>query len=178
MPKVEITGVPEMHVEVGSSVTIRCVVTNAMLRPQFIFWYRDKTHLVTNAKEGIIITDDVGKSHAMAEYMGSTASDHSDHKDLGKDDLSADFDWDDKQLLPSKARNPISLWRQPAASSSSSYTSRTGKQFMDPDRSHMSKSVYSSLTIIAVTANNSGTYQCTPDNTRPATINLHVIRGR
>ena len=65
VPNVKIIGDPEMHVEAGSSVALRCIVTNAMLRPKFVFWYRDKHGLSNSrssyAKDSITITDNINK---------------------------------------------------------------------------------------------------------------------
>ena len=39
------------------------------------------------------------------------------------------------------------------------------------------ETVTSVLTIHEASSKHSGRYQCAPDNTRPAAINLHVIQG-
>ena len=56
-----------MHVEAGSSVALRCIVTHAMLRPKFVFWYRDRHGLSNSrssyAKDSITITDNINEKY-------------------------------------------------------------------------------------------------------------------
>lgn len=63
VPSVTISGEKEMHVESGSSVVLRCVISHYLIRPTFIFWYRDADRLI-NGIHGITITDDLHRLRA------------------------------------------------------------------------------------------------------------------
>ena len=47
-----------MHVEDGSSVVLKCTVSDYLKRPTYIFWYLDDRRLITG-QEGITIEDNV-----------------------------------------------------------------------------------------------------------------------
>lgn len=59
-----------MHVEAGSSVVLKCSVTDWMSKPTFIFWYQDDERLVADG-HGISIDDNVntGKSSIQAGWQ-------------------------------------------------------------------------------------------------------------
>jgi hypothetical protein len=174
VPNVRIIGDPEMHVEAGSSVALRCIVTNAMLRPKFVFWYRDKHGLSNSrssyARESITITDNINK--------------HLDGvDDIVISDLSrpSDFQNSNNHLTKSgntlaNKDNRITFWNR----NKQDYNDMND----DMDSSVAMKSVSheetvtSILTIHEAASKHSGRYQCAPDNTRPAAINLHVIQGK
>ena len=172
VPNVKIIGDPEMHVEAGSSVALRCVVTNAMLRPKFVFWYRDKQGLSNSrssyTRESITITDNINKNLDGVD-------------DIVISDLSrpSDFQNSNKHLTKSSNTlankdNRITFWNR---------NKQVYGDINDIDSSVSMKSVSheetvtSILTIHEASSKHSGRYQCAPDNTRPAEINLHVIQG-
>lgn len=41
MPKIEIVGESELYVKAGSTVSLKCVVTQALEEPAYIFWYHN-----------------------------------------------------------------------------------------------------------------------------------------
>lgn len=41
MPRVEISGGPDLYVRAGSTVTLRCEVTRALDQPSYILWFHD-----------------------------------------------------------------------------------------------------------------------------------------
>ena len=160
-----------MHVEAESSVALRCIVTNAMLRPKFVFWYRDKQGLSHSrssyAKDKITITDNINKNLDGVD-------------DIVISDLSrpSDFQNSNKHLTDSgntleNEDNRITFW------------SRNKNDYNDLNEMDSSaiksvsheETVTSILTIHEAASKHSGRYQCAPDNTRPAAINLHVIQG-
>ena len=56
VPEVRITGAEsEMHVEAGSSIALKCLVSKGLHRPKFVFWYRDKVRLVNSYTDGVTI---------------------------------------------------------------------------------------------------------------------------
>jgi hypothetical protein len=55
---VVISGDKEMHVEAGSSVVLKCSVSDYLKRPTFIFWYRNDERLI-NGLNGVTIGDNV-----------------------------------------------------------------------------------------------------------------------
>lgn len=41
VPKIEIAGEADLFVKAGSTVSLRCVITQALEEPAYIFWYRN-----------------------------------------------------------------------------------------------------------------------------------------
>ena len=155
-----------MHVEAGSSVALRCIVTNAMLRPKFVFWYRDKHGLSNSrssyAKDSITITDNINKHVDGVEDI--VISDQ-----ILNQRLSGSNDGSSQSML-GNSDNRITFWN------------RNNNDYNDMDSSAMKsvsheETVTSVLTIHEASSKHSGRYQCAPDNTSPAAINLHVIQG-
>ena len=169
----KIIGDPEMHVEAGSSVALRCVVTNAMLRPKFVFWYRDKQGLSNSrssySRDSITITDNINNNlDGVEDVVISDLSRSSDFPNSNNKHLTKSGD-----TLANKD-NRITFW---------SRNKQVYGDINDIDSSVSMKSVSheetvtSILTIHEASSKHSGRYQCAPDNTRPAEINLHVIQG-
>ena len=165
-----------MHVEAGSSVALRCIVTNAMLRPKFVFWYRDKHGLSnsgsSNARESITITDNINKHvDGVEDIVISDLSRQSDYQNLNQR-LSGSNDGGSQSMV-GNTDNRITFWNR----NKDDYN-----DINDMDSSAMAsvsheETVTSVLTIHEASSKHSGRYQCAPDNTRPAAINLHVIKG-
>ena len=145
-----ITGDSEMHVEAGSSVALKCLVSKGLHRPKYVHWYRDKVRLVNSLRDGVTIVDNVDD---ISDAVGRGGG--------GGDDDRRSPDGD-----------VISYWRNPETTvAGDGGAGRGGAGYSDRD------TVTSYLTISSVTAVNSGNYSCEPDNARPAKINLHVIKG-
>ena len=53
VPHVSIAGDKEMHVEDGSSVVLKCTVSDYLKRPTYIFWYLNEQRLVPSQDIGI-----------------------------------------------------------------------------------------------------------------------------
>ena len=45
MPSVKILGDREVHANSGSSVTVRCLISNVLSAPSYVFWYEKKNDL-------------------------------------------------------------------------------------------------------------------------------------
>lgn len=41
VPKIEILGEADMYVKTGSNVSLKCVITQSLEEPAYIFWYHD-----------------------------------------------------------------------------------------------------------------------------------------
>ena len=160
-----------MHVEAGSSVALRCIVTNAMLRPKFVFWYRDKHGLSNSrssyAKDSITITDNINKHvDGVEDIVISDLSQNLNQQLSGSNDGRS-------QSMVGNSDNRITFWNR---------NNNDYNDINDMDSSAMKsvsheETVTSVLTIHEASSKHSGRYQCAPDNTRPAAINLHVIKG-
>ena len=74
VPEVRITGDSEMHVEAGSSVALKCLVSKGLHRPKYVHWYRDKVRLVNSLRDGVTIVDNVDDLPA-ADNDGGGADD-------------------------------------------------------------------------------------------------------
>ncbi|XP_050314883.1 hemicentin-2-like isoform X2 [Anthonomus grandis grandis] len=55
VPKIEIVGEPDRFVKVGSKVELRCVITQALEEPAYIFWYHDGQRVLKYDKSAIDI---------------------------------------------------------------------------------------------------------------------------
>ena len=163
-----------MHVEAGSSVALRCIVTNAMLRPKFVFWYRDKLGLSNSktsyAKESITITDNIDLKPEGGDIV---ISDLSRPSEFSNSNNMLNGGSSSSNSRPANDANRITYWNR----NKLDYSEMDEKDihFMKPVS--FEQTVTSILTIHEASSKHSGRYQCAPDNTRPAAINLHVIQG-
>ena len=73
VPHVSIAGDKEMHVEAGSSVVLKCTVSDYLKRPTYIFWYLNDQRLVSSAPD-IGIEDNVQESKSKS-WMDSRSQD-------------------------------------------------------------------------------------------------------
>lgn len=55
VPKIEITGEPDMYVKTGSTVQLKCIITQSLEEPAYIFWYHDDERVLTYDKSPIDI---------------------------------------------------------------------------------------------------------------------------
>ena len=164
-----------MHVEAGSSVALRCIVTNAMLRPKFVFWYRDKLGLSNSktsyARESITITDNIntkldgGGDIVMSDFL-SRPSEYTKPNNILTGSRS-------RSSMPTNDANRITYWNR----NKLDYSEMDEKDIHSVKPVSFEQTVTSILTIHEASSKHSGRYQCAPDNTRPAAINLHVIQG-
>ncbi|XP_042232001.1 uncharacterized protein LOC121872933 [Homarus americanus] len=51
-PLVHIPGGPDMYVKSGSTVTIKCIISAALIQPEYIFWYQGKERVVEDDLSG------------------------------------------------------------------------------------------------------------------------------
>ena len=169
-----------MHVEAGSSVVLRCIVTNAILRPRFVFWYRDKVVLLNSrtlyARESITIRDDINnnlddddkviRNFSRSSYFSTSNKRLSERSGIQtNEDLNM---MKNKQGLTFGNRNK----------NDNTEMSEVNFSTMKPISTILNlKTVTSILRIHEASSKHSGHYQCAPDNTKPAAINLHVIQG-
>ncbi|XP_075210157.1 uncharacterized protein LOC142317476 [Lycorma delicatula] len=51
VPKIEIIGESDMYVKAGSQVNLKCVVTQSLESPGYIFWYHNKERMLENEHE-------------------------------------------------------------------------------------------------------------------------------
>ena len=173
VPNVKIAGDPEMHVEAGSSVALRCIVTNAMLRPKFVFWYRDKLGLSNSktsyAKESITITDNIDKKPEGGDIVISDLSRPSEFSNSNNPMARSS----NSNSRPTNDANRVTYWNR----NKLDYNEMDEKDTHFTNPVSFKQTVTSILTIHEASSKHSGRYQCAPDNTRPAAINLHVIQG-
>ena len=172
VPNVKIAGDPEMHVEAGSSVALRCIVTNAMLRPKFVFWYRDKLGLSNSktsyAKESITITDNIDLKPEGGDIVISDLSRPSEFSN-SNNPMTGSI----SNSRPTNDANRVTYWNR----NKLDYNEMDEKDTHFTNPVSFKQTVTSILTIHEASSKHSGRYQCAPDNTRPAAINLHVIQG-
>lgn len=46
VPNIEIVGESDIHVKAGSTVSIKCVITQSLEDPSFIFWYHNANRVL------------------------------------------------------------------------------------------------------------------------------------
>jgi len=46
VPKIEIVGESDMYVKTGSTVNLKCVITQSLEEPAYIFWYHDNERVL------------------------------------------------------------------------------------------------------------------------------------
>lgn len=108
VPSVKIEGRPDIHAQAGSSVILKCSITEALQKPRFVQWYRDGSPLFG--------------------------------------------DW----------KTTVSNTVKDTSTSSTSKEGRSYDAVIKLDR---------------VDPEQSGLYECRPDQLEPATVNLHVVKG-
>lgn len=61
MPKIEISGESDIYVKTGSTVSLKCVITQSLEEPAYIFWHHDGERVLNYDRSAIDIrTDRVG----------------------------------------------------------------------------------------------------------------------
>lgn len=50
MPKIEIVGESELYVKAGTTVSLKCVITQALEEPAYIFWYHNDERVLNYDK--------------------------------------------------------------------------------------------------------------------------------
>jgi neurotrimin len=61
VPKIEISGESDIYVKTGSTVSLKCVITQSLEEPAYIFWYHDGERVLKYDRSAIDIrTDRVG----------------------------------------------------------------------------------------------------------------------
>ena len=63
----KILGDREVHVKSGTSVSLRCLISNVLDEPSYVFWYHESTRLLDDAENVVIHTQRiVGDGSAMS----------------------------------------------------------------------------------------------------------------
>ncbi len=78
VPNIEIIGESDIHVKAGSSVSIKCVITQSLEEPAYIFWYHnDKRVLDYNHNEKSIKTERLNQDTTVGTLtiFGTTSED-------------------------------------------------------------------------------------------------------
>lgn len=50
VPKIEIVGESELYVKAGTTVSLKCVITQALEEPAYIFWYHNDERVLNYDK--------------------------------------------------------------------------------------------------------------------------------
>ena len=148
VPSVKILGDKEMYVKAGTSVTLRCLISNCLEEPSYVFWYHGNRRLL----------DD--EDQIPGDLMSTTQSTPL------KLVLDSTFSSKKKKMMHSK----------PASVDEDTLFSRGGITIRT-QRLVANGSAISTVTIQDPTPAHSGPYACRPANLEPAYVNLHVIQG-
>ena len=150
VPSVKILGDKEMYVKAGTAVTLRCLISNCLEEPAYVFWYHGDRRLLDDQDQ--IPGDLVSDSELTTSSSTPTVTVSSKKKKL-KLNLKPIYEEDLDKVF---SRGGITIRTQRLVSDGSAISFVTIK---DPTPAH------------------SGPYACRPANLEPAYVNLHVIQG-
>jgi hypothetical protein len=153
---VKILGDREMYVKSGTAVTLRCLISNCLEKPAYVFWYHGNRRLLDDEdqipgdllpNEDIVTTPDPKnkKKRGKNRQKGSTLITAKPTEGLFEDDLNRAF-----------ARGGIKISTRLSIADGSAISTVT---IQDPTPAH------------------SGLYACRPANLELSYVNLHVIQG-
>lgn len=77
VPSVKIQGDKEIYIESGSSVALRCVISNWLIKPKVVFWYRDGVRLL-DGFNGVTTNDEdlvIGGSATIVSHLSLAQAD-------------------------------------------------------------------------------------------------------
>ena len=142
-----------MYVKSGTAVTLRCLISNCLEEPAYVFWYHGDRRLLDDDDQipGDLIPPTTPKP-VLQHRRGSKNRDSKVRQRIIKATEAPEIDLD--QLF---SRGGIKI--------------RTQRLVADG-------SAISTVTIRNPTPAHSGKYTCRPANLDPAFVNLHVIQGK
>lgn len=155
VPSVKILGDKEMYVKAGTAVTLRCLISNCLEEPAYVFWYHGDRRLLDDEDQipGDLVsqaptTKTPPPTFSRKQSSKSKKSESNRNKSGSGNRVVPDFD---------------------TVYSRGGITIRTQRLVADG-------SAISTVTIRDPTPPHSGLYNCRPANLDPAHVNLHVIQ--
>ena len=155
VPSVKILGDKEMYVKAGTAVTLRCLISNCLEEPAYVFWYHSDRRLLDDQDQ--IPGDLVSPMPAVA-----TTKKFSMNQSLSRKGQTGSKLADNRRSNSEPDLDKVF--------SRGGITIRTEILIADG-------SAISTVTIRNPTPAHSGPYACRPANLDPASVNLHVIQG-
>ena len=145
-----------MYVKAGTAVTLRCLISNCLEEPAYVFWYHGNRRLLDDQDQipgDLVSPSPTPRSTLSPKY--SRGNNHRRRNQLQKplntpNNLEPDLD---------------------TVFSRGGITIRTQRLIADG-------SAISTVTIRDPSPAHSGRYACRPANLEPAHVKLHVIQGR
>jgi len=146
VPTVKVLGDLEMYVKAGTAVTLRCLISNCLEEPAYVFWYHGDRRLLDDDDQipGDLIKPTTPKPTSQIKTRG-------------------------------KNRRKISAMTQAPELDLDQLFFRGGIKILT-QRLVADGSAISTVTIRNPTPAHSGKYTCRPANLEPAFVNLHVIQ--
>ena len=143
----KVLGDLEMYVKAGTAVTLRCLISNCLEEPAYVFWYHGDRRLLDDDDQipGDLIKPTTPKPTSQIKRRG-------------------------------KNRRKISAMTQAPELDLDQLFFRGGIKILT-QRLVADGSAISTVTIRNPTPAHSGKYTCRPANLEPAFVNLHVIQG-
>lgn len=185
VPFVSIVGDKEIFVKSGSSVTIKCLISNCLEKPSYVFWYYEDNFRILDDDDRI--PEDLLLAAAAAEAASKSSPDSSGFK--------SSVSGQDRRRLPGKLgkvqqrrkkqhqmvllESYLEEIRRNRSQEDNGVESifASGGIDIETQALHDDGTALSTITIKDPTSKHSGTYSCRPANLDPAKVKLHVIQG-
>ena len=155
VPSVKILGDKEMYVKAGTAVTLRCLISNCLEEPAYVFWYHGERRLLDDEDQipGDLVSQAPTTKTPPPKFSSVSGRGQNQNRksELTKKQTGSSSDFD-------------------TVYSRGGITIRTQRLIADG-------SAISTVTIRDPTPAHSGLYACRPANLEPAYVNLHVIQG-
>ncbi|KAH8249790.1 hypothetical protein KR032_012382 [Drosophila birchii] len=168
----EISSAPELHIDETSTLRLECKLKRATENPAFVFWYHDSKMINYDSQGGFVVTSLGQSSLQSPQIFRNTPGNKSrvvspPNNSANPMESSSGGGGVLNNLLGSLdsfkgANNPPS---------STPYVQQHQSAYL------LNPSV-SVLTVKQVNFRHAGNYTCAPSNARPASITVHVLRGK
>ena len=158
----------------GTSVTLRCLITNCLEEPAYVFWYHGDRRLLDDKDRMAALTEmenEAQRRRRKFQFLTTSPSplgsggDKRDRKKSGRKSKSR------KRLLKEINNNGTEVEKD------MEWLYERGGIRINTKRLVSDGSAVSTVTIENPTPAHSGTFTCSPAHLEPAHVNLHVIQG-
>ena len=168
VPSVKILGDKEVYVKSGSSVSLRCLISNCLEEPSYVFWYFGGNYRILDDSDRIPSELQTTTTTTTASTTSESSSKRKNTKKKKKVKmvmLSKYLDKIRRNKTMSEDEKIHSVFARGGI--------RIRTRVLREDGSAISK-----LTILNPSPEHSGRYSCRPANLEPAFVKLHIIQGK
>jgi len=178
VPYVKIVGDREVYVKSGSSVTLRCMISNCLEEPSYVFWYYADSYRILDDSDRI-------PSELVATSTTTTTTTMTSLAQGSQQQQQQQLQRRRQRPRKNKSRGTLSKYVETLKRNGSLLISQTEKFASVFARGGIrirtrvmrsEGSAISQITIRHPTPHHSGKYSCRPANLEPAHVKLHVIQ--